>query len=77
MTLQYISRIFQLRFPEDNTEKANNALQDKDRVYDDFSLITQNIVALGSSISGADLTDIKSSTRKIMLIGKSTESEEA
>ena len=46
----------------DNTEKANNALQDKDRVYDDFSLITQNIVALGSSISGADLTDIKSWT---------------
>ena len=47
---------------ENNTEKANNALQDKDRVYDDFSLITQNIVALGSSISGADLTDIKSWT---------------
>ena len=47
---------------ENNTEKANNALQDKDRVYDDFSLITQNIVALGSPISGADLTDIKSWT---------------
>lgn len=47
---------------ENNIEKANNALQDKDRVYDDFSLITQNIVALGSSISGADLTDIKSWT---------------
>lgn len=47
---------------ENNTEKANNALQDKDRVYDDFSLITQNIVALGSSISGADLTNIKSWT---------------
>lgn len=47
---------------ENNTEKANNALQDKDRVYDNFSLITQNIVALGSSISGADLTDIKSWT---------------
>lgn len=47
---------------ENNTEKANNALQDKDRVYDDFSLITQNIVALGSSISAADLTDIKSWT---------------
>lgn len=47
---------------ENNTEKAHNALQDKDRVYDDFSLITQNIVALGSSISGADLTDIKSWT---------------
>lgn len=47
---------------ENNTEKANNALQDKDRAYDDFSLITQNIVALGSSISGADLTDIKSWT---------------
>lgn len=47
---------------ENNTEKANNALQDKDSVYDDFSLITQNIVALGSSISGADLTDIKSWT---------------
>lgn len=47
---------------ENNTEKANNALQDKDRVYDDFSLITQNIVALGSSISGTDLTDIKSWT---------------
>lgn len=47
---------------ENNTEKANNALQDKDRVYDDFFMITQNIVALGSSISGADLTDIKSWT---------------
>lgn len=47
---------------ENNTEKANNALQDKDRVYDDFSLITQNIVVLGSSISGADLTDVKSWT---------------
>ena len=47
---------------ENNTEKANNALQDNVFVYFDFSLITQNIVALGSSISGADLTDIKSWT---------------
>ena len=47
---------------QNNSETAQNALQDKDRVYDDFSLITQNIVALGSSISGADLTDIKSWT---------------
>ena len=61
---------------ENNTEKANNALQDKDRVYDDFSLITQNIVALGSSISGADLTDIKSWTPEDYVDQEITESEE-
>ena len=44
---------------ENDSEKANNALQDKDTVYTDFLQITSNIVATGEDISGIDLTDIK------------------
>lgn len=44
---------------ENNSEKANNALQDKDNVYSDFSLITSNMVTIGEKITGVDLTDIK------------------
>ena len=55
-------RVYELKNPSTFEQLDYFSLQDKDRVYDDFSLITQNIVALGSSISGADLTDIKSWT---------------
>ena len=44
---------------QNNTETANNALQDKDRVYENFSILTQNVVATGSTLAGIDLTDIK------------------
>lgn len=47
---------------ENNEETANNALQDKDRVYSNFSLITQNMVATGEETPGIDLTDLKSWT---------------
>lgn len=44
---------------QNNSETAQNALQDKDRVYANFSIITQNVVALGEQINGIDLTDVK------------------
>ena len=44
---------------QNNSETAQNALQDKDRVYSDFSLITQNLVAMGENLQGVDLTDVK------------------
>lgn len=44
---------------ENNSETANKALQDKDRVYSSFSQITSNIVATGDKLTGVDLTDIK------------------
>ena len=44
---------------QNNAETANNALQDKDRVYSDFSIITQNMVAMGEKISGVDLMELK------------------
>lgn len=44
---------------QNNSETANNALQDKDRVYQNFSLITQNMVAVGEQTKGVDLTDLK------------------
>lgn len=47
---------------QNDEETANNALQDKDRVYEDFSLITQNMVATGQETPGVDLTDLKSWT---------------
>nr|WP_303180709.1 hypothetical protein [Lachnoclostridium phocaeense] len=47
---------------ENDLETANKALQDKDRVYDNFSLITQNIVATGEQIRGIDLSDIRAWT---------------
>lgn len=47
---------------QNNMETANNALQDRDRVYNDFSLITQNIIAAGEDIPGVELKDIKTWT---------------
>lgn len=44
---------------QNNSETAQNALQDKDSVYSDFSLITQNLVAMGENLQGVDLTDVK------------------
>lgn len=44
---------------QNNIETANNALQDKDRVYANFSQITSNIVSLGEQVPGVDLTVIK------------------
>lgn len=44
---------------QNNIETANNALQDKDRVYANFSQITSNIVSLGEQVPGVDLTIIK------------------
>lgn len=44
---------------KNDADTANKAIQDKDRVYKDFSIITQNIVAMGESVKGADLTEIR------------------
>ena len=44
---------------QNDVETANKAIQDKERVYKDFSIITQNIVAMGESVKGADLTEIR------------------
>lgn len=44
---------------QNNEETANNALQDKDRTYSNFSTITQNIAAMGETVKGADLTSLK------------------
>lgn len=44
---------------QNSIETANNALQDKDRVYANFSQITSNIVSLGEQVPGVDLTIIK------------------
>lgn len=44
---------------QNNMETANNALQDKDRVYTDFMLITQNMAAFGENIKGIDLSIIR------------------
>ena len=44
---------------KNDADTANNALQDKDRVYSDFSVITQNIAATGENIKGVDITDVK------------------
>lgn len=44
---------------QNNADTANNALQDKDRVYSDFSIITQNMVAMGEKIQGVDLIELK------------------
>lgn len=44
---------------QNNAETANNALQDKDNVYSDFSIITQNIVAMGENVKGVDIVDVK------------------
>lgn len=44
---------------QNDTETANNALQDKSNVYSDFSIITQNIVAMGENVKGVDIVDAK------------------
>lgn len=44
---------------QNNSERASNALQDKDRVYANFSQITSNMVTIGEDIPGVDLVDIR------------------
>ena len=44
---------------QNDTASANNALQDRDRVYNDFMLITQNMAVVGESIKGVDLHSIR------------------
>lgn len=43
---------------QNNEEKANNALQDRDRMYQDFAIITENVAALGGVVPGMDLTTL-------------------
>lgn len=43
---------------QNNSEYASNALEYKSRVYQDFSVITQNLLVLSKNIDGADVTDI-------------------
>lgn len=43
---------------QNNEEYAANALEYKDRMYQDFSVITQNLLVSAQSIEGADTKDI-------------------
>ena len=42
-----------------NAEDASIAVQYKAIMYDDFSLITQNIITIGDNVEGSDMTNIK------------------
>lgn len=53
--LQYMSSAI----TKNDSDAGDNALVEKDTVYNDFSLITENIVTLGSEVKGVDLTDIQ------------------
>ena len=44
---------------QNNAEKADHAIQDRDRMYQDFSAITQNLAAIGESVDGVDLTGLR------------------
>lgn len=44
---------------QNNSEDANTALVYQTQMYNNFSLITQNVVAMGESINGTDMTEIK------------------
>ena len=44
---------------QDSKEAADHAIQDKDRVYDKFLLITQSMAATGKKIHGAEISGIK------------------
>lgn len=46
----------------DDTEKANNALTDKENMYSDFAQITSNLASLGSVVSGVDLSTLNTWT---------------
>ena len=52
--LQYMSNAI----TKNDSEAADNAIVEKDTMYNDFSLITQNIVTLGENIKGVDITEI-------------------
>lgn len=52
--LQYISTAI----TNNDAESGNMALDAKDVMYTDFSILTQNIIAMGSSIKGVDITDV-------------------
>ena len=42
-----------------NAEDANTAIQYRAIMYDDFSVITQNIVTIGDTVEGSNMTNIK------------------
>lgn len=44
---------------QNNKEVAQTALYNREKTYSDFSLITQNIIAMGEVIPGIDLVNIK------------------
>lgn len=43
---------------QNNEEYASNALEYKNRMYQDFSVITQNLLVLSENVEGADIEDI-------------------
>lgn len=43
---------------QDNAEYAQQAMQYRTVMYDDFSLITENVVVMGQNIDGVDIRDI-------------------
>ena len=52
--LQHISAAIS----NNDTESANLALTDRDVMYSDFSLLTQNIIAMGAQLRGVNITDV-------------------
>jgi len=53
--LQFISGAIS----NNDADAAVSAIQYKDLMYDDFSKITQNLIAIGDNIKGIDITDVK------------------
>ncbi len=53
--LQFISTAIS----NNDADAAVSAIQYKDLMYDDFSKITQNIIAIGDKIKGVDITGVK------------------
>jgi len=43
---------------QNSEEHATNALQGRSVVYQDFSVVTQNLISLGSLVDGVDMNDI-------------------
>lgn len=49
---------------QNNSEDASIALSYQTAMYNNFSLITENLVAMGDAIEGVNVTDIKTGLQK-------------
>lgn len=44
---------------ENNAKKANEAIAGRNYMYEQFSIITENVAKIGNTVYGADISDIK------------------